>query len=40
MGKLVVDQLTPISVKSLPPGRYTDGQGLRLLMKSSGARRG
>jgi integrase len=25
-------------VKSLPPGRYTDGQGLQLLVKSSGAR--
>ena len=38
MGKLVINQLTPLSVKSLPPGRYTDGQGLQLLVKSSGAR--
>lgn len=30
--------LKPLQIKSLPPGRHTDGGGLQLLVKKSGAR--
>ena len=38
MPKKLSNALKPIQVKSLPPGRHTDGGGLQLLVKKSGAR--
>lgn len=38
MPKKLSNALKPLQVKSLPPGRHTDGGGLQLLVKKSGAR--
>lgn len=38
MPKKVMNQLTAVQVKNATPGRYTDGGGLQLLVKPSGAR--
>lgn len=38
MPKLVSNALTPLAVKNAKPGSYADGGGLRLVVKSSGAR--
>ena len=38
MPRKLSNVLTPLQVKSLPSGRHTDGGGLQLLVKKSGAR--
>ena len=38
MPKKLSNALKPMQVKTLPPGRHTDGGGLQLLVKKSGAR--
>lgn len=38
MPKKLHHALTPLAVKSAKPGRYSDGEGLQLLVKESGAR--
>src|SRR6185503_5877028 len=38
MPKLLANALTPLQVKNAKPGRYSDGGGLQLLVKTSGAR--
>ena len=38
MPKKVMNQLTAVKVKNATPGRYTDGGGLQLLVKPTGAR--
>jgi len=38
MPRKLSNALKPLQVKSLPPGRHTDGGGLQLLVKKSGAR--
>ena len=38
MPKLLTNALTPLKVKNAQPGRHSDGAGLQLLVKESGAR--